>query len=222
MEEQDFRLFSLNTNGLNIDKVTKLGQIRDFDIFFIQETHNGLTDIVREKLERELDCVVISNNYVGTDSRGGVATLIKNKPGMKWDRIDEGNFVRGRLLHLRIGLTHYINVHVPAKIEIKGAFARKLTEYLEKYSGDKLIVGGDFNWVGEDIDRTGPLTRSDLEINSTMKRMMTLLDLTDIYRRLNLLRVGYTYTYDNTGGSRIYKFLGNRFDSINYKKIRYI
>jgi hypothetical protein len=89
---------------------------------------------------------------------------------------------------------------------------------LEKYSGEKLIIGGDFNWVGDEIDRTGPLTCNDLEIKLIMERMISLLDLTDIYRRLNLLRVGYTYTYDNSKGSRIDKFLGTRFDSINYKK----
>jgi exonuclease III len=135
MEEQNFRLFSLNANGMSIDKVTKLEQVRDFDLFFIQETHNGLTDTITEKLERELDCVIIRNDYIGTDSGEGVATLIKNKPGMKWDRIEEGDFFRGRLLHIRIGQNHYINVYVPARLIKKKAFARKLRLFGKIFRG---------------------------------------------------------------------------------------
>jgi hypothetical protein len=77
MEEQNFRLLSINVNGLNTDKITKLRQIGDFVLLFIQETHKGLTDVIKEQLEREINCFVIRNNYAGEDTGGGVATLIK-------------------------------------------------------------------------------------------------------------------------------------------------
>jgi hypothetical protein len=107
---------------------------------------------------------------------------------------------------------------MPARLRKKKAFALQLMEYLENYTTGNLIIGGGFNWVGDEIDRDGPLTCNDKGTKATMEKIMTSLDLNHIYRVLNLPRVGYTYTYGNGRASRIDKFWGTNFGTINYNK----
>ena len=215
MEEQNFRLMSININGFSTDKIQKLTNIGDFDLLLIQETHNSLTDVTKDKLERELDCIIIRNNYVGIDTKGGVASFIKIKKGRKWERIDEGEYFKGRMIHLRIGDINFINIYMPPKRNLD--FAVKLMEYLEKYTTGNLIIGGDFNWVGDQIDRRGQLTANDKQLKGIMEKIMESQNLIDIYRKLNMLRVDYTYTINDKGVSRIDKFWGTYFGTINYK-----
>ena len=55
MEGTNFRVYSININGINKEKLGKLTQLRtyDFDLLFLQETHNGLTDETKVLLEKE-------------------------------------------------------------------------------------------------------------------------------------------------------------------------
>ena len=73
MEGTNFRVYSINVNGINKEKLGKLTQLGtyDFDLLFLQETHNGLTDETKVRLEKELDCIIVKNDSLGTDKTGG-------------------------------------------------------------------------------------------------------------------------------------------------------
>jgi hypothetical protein len=75
-----------------------------------------MTDKGKEQLEREMDSIIIINNSTGKDIRGGAATIIKNKKSCKWEKVEEGVFLKGRLIHIKIGRDHCLNVYKPANI----------------------------------------------------------------------------------------------------------
>jgi hypothetical protein len=68
MEEQNFRLLSINVNGINKEKILNLTKIGDFDLLFLQETHNGLTGEIKVQFEMDMDCMIINNYYIERDT----------------------------------------------------------------------------------------------------------------------------------------------------------
>jgi exonuclease III len=93
MEGKNFHILSINSNGLDREKIEKLTKLDDFDILYIQETLNKVDNDMKEQLERKMDCIVITKN-ANDGNVGGVAMLIKNKIGVKWERVEEGVFLR--------------------------------------------------------------------------------------------------------------------------------
>ena len=214
MEGKNFRLLSINVNGLDKEKVNKLTKIDDFDLLFLQETHNKVGNDLIEQIEREMDCIFLTNN--DTDTRaGGVATLIKNKRGINWERFDEGPDFKGRMIHLAIGGDHFINIYAPVLYRERYDFLDKLAKYLERVSPHNLVLGGDFNWVGADIDRTGGQTRWDMAFNSKMEGITKIHNMIDIYRRFNMPRREFTFHYRDKG-SRIDTFFGTKLGTNIY------
>ena len=217
MEGTNFRVYSININGINKEKLGKLTQLRtyDFDLLFLQETHNGLTDETKVLLEKELDCIIIKNDPLDIDKKAGVAICIKNKPGIRWEKLDEGIFFKGRLLHIRIENRHYINIYMPTLNPQRVKFVDEFIKYISNYVEDDMIIGGDFNWVDSLVDRTGELTPGDRQIRDQMTNAIKSLHLIDIYRKLNLPKIEYTFLR-GPQESRIDTFWGTSFGTQNY------
>ena len=221
MEEQNLRIASINTNGIDKAKIIQLNKLKDYDILLIQETHNKFTKTLISELERINDALVVINDSMNNDIRAGVAVVISNKCRQNWEIIQEDVDLKGRVIHIKLNKLHIINVYVPANRENHKNFLIKLNDYLKKYSAEHLILGGDFNWAGEEIDRLGKTTSSDKHVKTIMENLINFNRLTDVYRRLNILRIDYTYDFESLGiknGSRIDRFYVSDFDDKTYKK----
>ena len=77
---------------------------------------------------------------------------------------------------------------MPVKYNKKVAFTSKLAEYIENHTSGNLIIGGNLNWVGDEIDRKGKLTPNYIIIKDQMEYTIKSLKLIDIYRQLNISR----------------------------------
>jgi len=216
-EGLNLKLLTLNINGFNNGKIEKLCTLLKYDVFLIQETHNGLTEKLTAELERRLNGIIISNDAHVNDRKGGVAIIIKNNK-LKWEKIEEDIQFKGRLLHIKIEGLHIINIYVPANKYEKCNFITKLYKYLDKYTMEKVIVGGDFNWVGDPIDRVGGMNFNDKVTTEIAKKTLEKHKLIDIYRMLNLPRIEFTHHYGDQLGSRLDRFYGNFFSHKMYIK----
>ena len=100
-----------------------LTKLDNFDLLFLQETHNSIDDEVKEQIERVMDCIILTNDRTGTNlKKAGVAILIKNKRGIIWQEIEGDNRFIGRLLHITIGEDHFINMYAPTLEREKRGF----------------------------------------------------------------------------------------------------
>jgi exonuclease III len=84
----------------------------------------------------------------------------------------------------------------------------ELGKYLESISPQNLILWGDLNRAGKDIDRTGGQNRTDRDNNIKMNDILDTHKMIDIYRRFNMLRREYTYHYTGNMAIRIDTFFG--------------
>jgi exonuclease III len=75
MEGTNFHLLSININGLDKEKLNKLTSLDNFDIMFIQETHNAFDGDFKEQTERKMDCIVLTNDSQN-HKKGGVGCNI--------------------------------------------------------------------------------------------------------------------------------------------------
>jgi exonuclease III len=216
-EGLNLRLLTININGINDNKIEKLCTLKKYDVILIQETHNGLTKKTIAKIEEKLNGIIIVNDAHPNDKGGGVAIVIKNKK-LKWEKIEEIPHFKGRLIHIKIEGLNVINIYMPANKYGKSNFLKDLDKYLSKYSMEKLVIGGDFNWVGDPIDRIGGMNVNDKVITEIAKGTLEKHKLIDIYRMLNLPRTEYTHYYGNQLGSRLDRFYGNYYSPKMYIK----
>ena len=79
MEEINLRIASINTNGIDKDKIIQLSKLKDYDILLIQETHNKFTKTLISELERINDALVVINNSTNNDIRAGIAVIFSKK-----------------------------------------------------------------------------------------------------------------------------------------------
>ena len=150
----NFSIFSLNTRGLgNILKRRKI-----FDclvdigkgIYLLQECHSETS--TKSALKRDWHgCIEFS--YGTTNSRG-VAILLSHSMQITIKDIIRNKDGRFLLLDCLISDTHYIAVNVYAPTSDKkldqATFGVFLFDTLQKYQGQNIIIGGDFNLNLED------------------------------------------------------------------------
>jgi len=81
-----------------------------------------------------------------------------------------------------------------------------------------VVIGGDFNLIADPIDRIGPLTSNDIIFRNEMLKLLNKHKLTDVYRKLNILKTEYTYFYKNGQASRLDRFYTTNFNEKQFRE----
>lgn len=199
MDGKNIQIASINVNGIDKNKIDKLKDLK-LDIIMLQETHNGFNNELIQYTEGKLNVIVITSNYTQNDVTGGIAILIKVKKYIQWEKIEVNKKYEGRLMHIKVNKINVINIYFPSNKYNKKNFIENFEQYISEYSMEQTLIGGDFNWVGDNIDRIGGMNSHDIKFREQMIKILNNHKLTDLFREYNMIRVEYTYEYRNGGG----------------------
>eukprot|EP00889_Picochlorum_renovo_P000045 jgi/Picre1/27075/NNA_000045.t1 len=213
MTPQTLRIYSLNVNGLNVDKALALHvelERLHIDIVLLQETHLLTDDHRIRQIERSLhpwQCYwgsALSQTSNQARPRQGVAILVRRRlleqsytfsPIMHDlpSRVLTGRF-KGPGLDVRISSVYFPNTGSARDSDIQPCI-RILKQQLE--NSQQVLWGGDYNFVSHQRDTTTNLHRAH-PYRRTAKLWATAFDSTDICDLgSNTLRDRASYTHEH-------------------------
>ena len=97
----------------------------------------------------------------------------------------------GRILILRVQVDNLklvcANIYTPNDTSSQITFFRHVQNLLQKFSGENIIVGGDFNCPFAKDDKEGGRTdlSSKKNVVAEVKLFLSSLDLEDVWRKLH-------------------------------------
>ena len=153
-----FNVLSLNARGLN--KTIKRRQIfrwlhqKKSDIVFLQETYYSAQNL--KSWEAEWGGKMIGSH--GTNHSRGVMILFKPKLGVNIEQIlcdRNGRYILSEAV-LECEKLVLLNIYAPNDQTQQVQFLRGLSNsVLNKYAGERVVLGGDLNCVMNEIDKRG-------------------------------------------------------------------
>lgn len=146
------RVMSWNVNSVRVrtEQVERVVKEIDIDVLALQET----------KCSKEDFPVLLQDSHphqevLGNKGLSGVAFLSKRPCEIIQADLPEDALLQpARLLHIKIGSLHFINVYVPNgesldsdKFVYKQKFMQHLRNYIKPFSKEQIMVMGDFNII---------------------------------------------------------------------------
>ena len=201
------KLISFNCRGLR-DKSKRL------DVFqWLKDSHQGITYLQethcpeKDKKEWEMDWggqIFFSN---GTTQSRGVAIMIPNNFKHTFKLISEKHNSNGRLLILTVEIEGIIftfaNIyaltrdHPTSQLE----FISHLKSELDEYSGNNILLGGDFNtYLNPVLDKKGGTRILKSEYAKRLENLMTEYNMIDIWRARHPNDLKFTRTEKSRAG----------------------
>ena len=199
------RIVSLNVRGMK-NKTKRKSLLLHFknnkyDIICLQESHLTTSDV--NLLKREWGGRVYHNE--GTSrSRGEVILISKHFKGEV--QVEERH---ERILIVGVQNESFsfflANIYAPNSSKENILFFQNLTEKLQKYENENLIVTGDFNCsINPEVDIISGNPHDKREVD-TLKQTIRTLDLVDMWRIHHPLEKEFTW-------SRLNPFIARRID----------
>lgn len=202
------KIVSWNVNGLRAimkkgfkDSVVAL----DPDLLFIQETKMQEDQLVEEILLKELGYTLTMHSGVRKGySSVAVYSRIPVDEIVRGCGIEEYD-VEGRVLQVNIGEYAIFGIYFPNGGRGEERLSYKMRFYddllmkfnLQRDSGKKVIITGDFNVAHNEIDLANPesnrKTSGFLEIERNWFTKLLENGYVDVYRQMNPEKVIYTY-----------------------------
>ena len=167
------------------------------DIFFIQESHCICSDSVYWKNEWGGRALF----SFGSSSSRGVCVLFN--PSLDVSIISVKVDTRGRFIIADVGIYGkvytLVNIYAP-NLDCPSFFV-SLTEDINSFTRDEVIMGGDFNFVlNINLDKKGGIPRTNFNAREQCLALINLFDLTDIWRERNPHRADFTWSSNITPG----------------------
>lgn len=190
MASFNFNVLSLNVRGLQSDVLKRMSifnWLKRFNcsnsIVFLQETHSSTGCEQMWKRDWGSD---IFYSHGTTDSRG-VAILFPKQLDYSVTELlydDRGRYL---LLDCLIDGSRFIlvNIYAPTKNHLRDQcqFLADLKNALEPYSGENLILGGDFNTVIDPaLGKKGGRGEPESQYMKDLKALREDFDLADVWR----------------------------------------
>ncbi|CAM2106397.1 unnamed protein product [Caretta caretta] len=150
-----------------------------YSVVFLQETHTDPTTEDSSRLEWG-DRVYFSH---ATVQQAGVVTLFS--PDLRPEVLGVAEAVLGRLLHLWFHMeglvVNLVNVYAPTSSPERLQFYQRASTFLSTLdSHECLVLGGDFNTIVEEQDRSG--TEQSPADADTLREIVEHYSLVDIWR----------------------------------------
>ena len=154
------------------------------------------------KLQKEWDGDIVLN--CGTQHSRGTAILFKNKHTIL--NVHSSEDSRIQLVNVKIEnqVMTIMNVYAPNNISDRKTFFSKIHKWIDKFAQNEnnLIIGGDFNFTENDLDRYKYSSTKDAS-STTYKNLIDSKNLNDVWRQMHPNRKQFTYK----DISRLDKFL---------------
>ncbi len=201
-----FNLLSLNVRGLKSDAHKRqslfhwLKKHNDTDsIIFLQETHS--TENCTSNWCREWGSD-IHFSHGSSDSKGVAIAFPASLDITVTNKITDQNG-RYLLLDCLIEGTRFIlvNIYAPTKNHVpeQCLFLEEVLETLRAYSGENLVLGGDFNTVLDPLlDKKGGRLEPVSQYMLNLQQLMDEYGLIDIWRQLNPDSTCFTFHTSGT------------------------
>ena len=187
-------------------------------VYFLQETHSAPNCELKWKDEWDGDIIFCHGS---TNSRG-VAILFSKNLDIKI--IEKRTDIDGRFILCKCSISDHIyifvNVYAPTKDNVNKQidFCDTISNLLENYSSESIIIGGDFNtYLNPSIDKKGGKIEKISPFAEKIKLLLEIYDLIDVWRDRNPSIERYTWRERGRGGlvqSRLDYFLVSRM--LNY------
>ena len=211
-------LCTLNVNGMhNKEKAFRviefLKRIKCC-IGFLQETH--LDNELQNKLQKDTSFDIYSCH--GSTSSRGVAILL-DRLKINYELQSKFCDQDGRLLVLNIkieeSLFSLLCIYAPNSRTLRNTFFKKVNTFVKEKCTGILILGGDFNESLKNIDRKSSSNSKIVEPVNSLKTLIKVNKLADIWRVLNQNIQQFTWRRkDKSQASRIdYILISKDFQS---------
>lgn len=209
MDLRSFNFVTININNISnqtkLDALASFVRIYDIDIFFLQEVENDMIDIPGYTILFNIDI-----------RKRGVAIGFKSSV----EHVAVEKSLDGRLIVVRLkNGTTLCNIYAPTGSQNhqsrENFFNCTCAHYLRNLSGP-LILGGDFNSIVNNRDATGATPKSDMT-----SRLMTSLDLFDVWRELHRNQTNFTFVRGGSG-SRLDRFLISKSAREHIRTIQHV
>lgn len=196
--ENNVRIVSMNCQGLADAKkrrdVFHFLKNKKFSIYLLQDTHFSTKLEKYIRAEWGYDCYFASHN---TSSRG-VVVLFNNNFEFEVKRVfrdQGGNYIL--ILIKMLGKEFLIcNIYGPNRDDPD--FYIKLNNKIKEIGPDNIIIGGDWNLVlNFELDYYNYKHNNNVKAQEQVEQIMIDLDLTDIWRDLNLDLRRFTWRRNN-------------------------
>ena len=164
---------------------------QNYDIFFLQDTH-----ITKETIQY-FNSLWKGKCYHSchTNRRRGVSILIKHSVQyelLKVKHSDCGNFI---MIVCKIGTRTYLFVNVYGPNDDDPNFYRKLTEMIDTFQTDYMIIGGDFNFVVDPhVDSLHYAREYNMNAKKVFLKFTNESELIDIWREKNPNKLEFTWS----------------------------
>ena len=178
-----FNVLSLNVRGLN--KMIKRRQIfcwlhqQKSDVVFLQETYSSVQNL--KSWEAEWGGKMIGSH--GTNHSRGVMILFKSKLAVNIEQIISDKNGRYILAEASVEGEKFVflNIYAPNDQTQQVQFLRGLSNsVLNKYAGERIVVGGDLNCVMNESDKRGGYSfeqkKTVIQEMKTLMRTHNLID----------------------------------------------
>lgn len=213
-------IVSLNARGLRGNKrhaVFQWLKEKHYDVCLLQETYCTYNFI--SKFKRGWSGDIVHSVSDSAHSRG---VCILFRKGLKHTVLDVHECKNGRFIAINLEINgnifSIINVYCPNNLKQRIQFLGEIGEVINEFVSNKqnLIIGGDFNCVNENIDRSSSGIDKSSEMLCKLKSKWNLID---IWRKLHPDSKSNTYIDPSNRGfnSRIDFFLCSNNIATNIK-----
>ena len=172
-------------------------------ITLIQESHSVLTD--EQKWQKEWGGQIYFSH--GEFNARGVATLIPKEYNNRFEYIEGHKDNNGRFLLISCKIDNIpliiINIYAPTKDKQNDQinFIQNIKEKIDEYSGQNLILGGDYNtYLNIELDKKGGKQEQYTNYNNIIHSMCNELNLVDIWRIRNPIAKIFTRRENSKSG----------------------
>ena len=206
----EFKVVSLNVRGVRGDKrysIFRWLKDKKYDICLLQETY--CIDNFVSKFNRGWSGEIIHSTSNSVHSRD-VCVMFRRDLNYKVIDIHRCDSGRMLLINLDINGDTYtiVNVYSPNDLKQRIAFIENLGKCIDQKALNvkNLLIGGDFNCVNSEIDRTNKRTDKS---TGTLTEFKSKYDLIDVWRKLHPDQRSFTFIDPSDRGysSRIDFFL---------------
>ena len=154
-------------------------------IILLQETHSSTND--EQIWKKDWDGDILYSH--GSANSRGVAILLPKDIDTNFEITSIQRDLHGRILIIECKIESQcfiiVNVYAPTKDKAQEQllFLKNLQNLLDTYSGNAIIIGGDFNtYLNVSIDKKGGTSERQSEYSQLLQGFCQEMSLTDIWR----------------------------------------
>ena len=177
-------LITLNVRGINSSRkrraIFRQLHRKNASIIFLQETYS--TNNLEKAWSNEWGSKIYFCH--GSKHSKGVAILFNPKFRVEIEQQIQSE--DGRILILQVQVDDLKHIYTPNDTSSQITFFRHVQNLLQQFSGENIILGGDFNCPFAKDDKEGGRDLSSRKnVVAEVKLLLSSLDLEDVWRKLH-------------------------------------